>query len=222
MPADVISVSTASRRSVETRAKLLAAARRLFSRDGYHAVRPQDVAREAGVAQGTFYQYFDDKLACFLAFCESIDAEMGEAVAAALAGSAGFEDRLVRAIEAVLVYSEEHPAEVTALMADSRVLTASAEGPSLFNRWVGFWTAILETGRAEGKIRLDLDLNLAGASVLGVLQRSSAYGYLHERGRDAIIEHIRLFILGAMAPEAAALAEAPETEAACAREAATA
>jgi AcrR family transcriptional regulator len=201
MSVAVVPAPSATRRSAETRAKLLAAARLLFARDGYHAVRPQDVAREAGVAQGTFYQYFDDKLACFLAFAEAIDAELMAAVGAALEPAEGFEDRLVRAVEAVLVYSEAHPRELVAMMADSRALTPQDDGASLFDRWAEFWTGVLQTGVAEGRVRNDLDLRLAGASVLGVLRQSSAYGYGHGVGRAAVIDHIRRFILGAVAPD---------------------
>lgn len=206
-------ISAPARRSAETRARLLAAARTLFARDGYHAVRPQDVSREAGVAQGTFYQYFDDKLACFLAFAETIDAELAAAMEAAMAGAADFDDRLVRAIESVLVYSEAHPRELMAMMADSRMLTAEDGGSGLFDRWAAFWTAILATGRAEGLVRADLDLQLAGASVLGVLRQSSAYGYGHGVGRAAVVDHIRRFILGAVAPDNDPLRRAGEGDA---------
>lgn len=203
MTAVVVPAPVSSRRSAETRAKLLAAARLLFARDGYHAVRPQDVSREAGVAQGTFYQYFDGKLDCFLAFSDAIDAELMAAVGAALEDAESFEDRLVRAVEAVLVYSEAHPRELLAMMSDSRVLTPQDDGAGLFDRWAEFWTGVLETGRAEGRVRRDLDLSMAGASVLGVLRQSSAYGYGHGVGRPAVIEHIRRFILDAVAPSTA-------------------
>jgi AcrR family transcriptional regulator len=45
----------------ERRATLLAAARDVFSNQGYHAATIDDVTRAAGVAKGTFYLYFKDK-----------------------------------------------------------------------------------------------------------------------------------------------------------------
>jgi AcrR family transcriptional regulator len=44
-----------------TRAKLVAAARTVFERSPYSEVRVDHIAREAGVAHGTFYTYFDGK-----------------------------------------------------------------------------------------------------------------------------------------------------------------
>ena len=192
------------RRSVETRARLLAAARTLFARDGYHAVRPQDVAREAGVAQGTFYQYFPDKLACFLAFVETVGAELGAATDAALEGATSFEERLVRSVSATFAFARTHPRELMTAMADSRVLVAEGAqtlGHTLFDRWAEYWADILRIGQAEGRVRADLDLRLAGASVLGVVRQSSAYGYSHGASEAELTEHIRRFILAAVAPD---------------------
>ena len=58
------------RRRPESLAKLKRAARKLFVERGYHATRPQDIAREAGLGHGTFYLHYPDKKACFLAFVD--------------------------------------------------------------------------------------------------------------------------------------------------------
>jgi AcrR family transcriptional regulator len=49
----------------ERRAQLLAAARLVFAREGYHRAGVGDVVAECGVARGTFYRYFDSKRAVF-------------------------------------------------------------------------------------------------------------------------------------------------------------
>ncbi len=66
-----------ARRKPESLAKLKRAARKLFVERGYHATRPQDIAREAGLGHGTFYLHFPDKRACFLAFVEEARAGTG-------------------------------------------------------------------------------------------------------------------------------------------------
>ncbi len=45
----------------ERREQILAAARGCFSRNGFHNTTTADIARAAGVAQGTFYLYFPTK-----------------------------------------------------------------------------------------------------------------------------------------------------------------
>ena len=61
----------ASKRKEEKRNRLLAAARKLFVSKGYHETRPQDIAKEADVAHGTFYSHYTDKREIFIAFANS-------------------------------------------------------------------------------------------------------------------------------------------------------
>jgi len=50
-----------SRRAERTRGKLLAAARTVFETHGFLEARIVDIAKEAGVAVGSFYTYFESK-----------------------------------------------------------------------------------------------------------------------------------------------------------------
>lgn len=49
------------KRGRHTRGRLLAAAGRVFERDGFLSARVADIAVAAGVAHGSFYTYFDSK-----------------------------------------------------------------------------------------------------------------------------------------------------------------
>lgn len=49
------------KRKLETRARLLAAARELSAVGGYEALRVEEVVLKAGVAKGTFFAHFADK-----------------------------------------------------------------------------------------------------------------------------------------------------------------
>ncbi|MGI9294349.1 MAG: TetR/AcrR family transcriptional regulator [Pseudomonadales bacterium] len=48
-------------KGIQTREKILQAARSVFARDGYVAMRMGDVAIEAGLSMGSLYRYFEDK-----------------------------------------------------------------------------------------------------------------------------------------------------------------
>jgi AcrR family transcriptional regulator len=56
----------AQARAQRTHEALLEAAQRVFAERGYEATGTPEIAAAAGVAVGTFYRYFDDKLACYL------------------------------------------------------------------------------------------------------------------------------------------------------------
>ena len=49
------------KRKVETKKKIVDAAMKLFSTKGYYETNSKEIAREAGVAIGSFYTYFADK-----------------------------------------------------------------------------------------------------------------------------------------------------------------
>lgn len=51
-----------SGRRARTRQKLLDASRVVFERDGFHDARLADIVQEAGVATGTFYNYYSSKV----------------------------------------------------------------------------------------------------------------------------------------------------------------
>lgn len=53
-------------RSEETRAHLINAAYRLFSKNGYEATGVSEICNEAGVSKGAFYHHFPSKQAVFL------------------------------------------------------------------------------------------------------------------------------------------------------------
>ena len=64
----------------ERRAQILAAARVLFVRRGYHQTTIDDIVAEAGVARGTFYLYFEDKRAVFADLIERFSAKITMAI----------------------------------------------------------------------------------------------------------------------------------------------
>lgn len=57
-------------RTAATREKLLAAAARIFAREGFEAARLEDIAAAAGYTRGAFYANFKDKEELFFALLE--------------------------------------------------------------------------------------------------------------------------------------------------------
>ncbi|HPI89715.1 MAG TPA: TetR/AcrR family transcriptional regulator [Spirochaetota bacterium] len=53
--------SPVQQRGIESREKIIEAARALFSEKGYHSANALEIAARAGLATGTFYSYFNNK-----------------------------------------------------------------------------------------------------------------------------------------------------------------
>ena len=69
-----------SRKGVETRARLVAAAKEIFERDGFLDARISDIAERAGLSHGSFYHYFESKEEVF----REVAAEVDELLSAPL------------------------------------------------------------------------------------------------------------------------------------------
>lgn len=65
------------KRADEKKRQILDAALELFSTYGFHGTTAKAIASEAGVATGSFYRYFKDKKAVFMAVCLRMEEELG-------------------------------------------------------------------------------------------------------------------------------------------------
>lgn len=69
-------------RGKQTKNKIVSAAIELFSTKGYYNTNSKEIAKEAGVAVGSFYAYFKDKKAVFIEMlsylCEDVHTNMND------------------------------------------------------------------------------------------------------------------------------------------------
>ncbi len=62
-----------SRKGVETRARLVVAAKEVFEQDGFLEARISDIAERAGLSHGSFYHYFESKEEVFREVALEVD-----------------------------------------------------------------------------------------------------------------------------------------------------
>jgi len=65
-----------SRKGVETRARLVTAAKEIFERDGFLDARISDIAERAGLSHGSFYHYFESKEEVFREVALEVDERL--------------------------------------------------------------------------------------------------------------------------------------------------
>ncbi len=116
-----IAAGRANRRSPAlTRTRLVAAGTELFAEQGLHAITSAQIARHAGLATGTFYLHFPDKLALFRAIVFEALAELRARQTAAGVGHAPGSEAEQRArIDTFLDFAEEKRALMRVLFARS-------------------------------------------------------------------------------------------------------
>src|SRR4051812_25549014 len=111
------------------RARLLEAVGRAVAEKGYAAATIDDIVRGAGVSKKTFYEHFEDKLACFLAAYEAASDELYEHVSVAQDSADDWVDRARAGIHAYLRWLAAEPA-----LARVFLIEVAAAGPEALAR----------------------------------------------------------------------------------------
>jgi AcrR family transcriptional regulator len=113
----------------QRRDEIITAAKEVFAHKGFHATTIADIAKQAGLAYGSIYWYFDSKDELFHALMTVEEGALRNHVAAALATVAGVradgvgaEARLRAAVRATLEFFESDKATVKLLLRDAYVL----------------------------------------------------------------------------------------------------
>ncbi|MEA2172181.1 MAG: hypothetical protein QOF76_5481 [Solirubrobacteraceae bacterium] len=97
------------RRQTRTRAALLDAAERAFTRDGFHAVRIEALAEEADVSVGSIYNLFENKAGLFGAVAERATGLFAEYLDRAYATSESPLEQVMACGAAYLRFHLDHP-----------------------------------------------------------------------------------------------------------------
>ena len=92
--AELLATTDKLKKSEETRGRILEAALSVFKERGFEKATMREIARQAGVATGAAYYYFDFKDALVMAFYERAQGEMHAGIEAGLGRAKTLEARL--------------------------------------------------------------------------------------------------------------------------------
>jgi TetR/AcrR family transcriptional regulator, fatty acid metabolism regulator protein len=104
----------------EKRARILDAAVKVFAERGFHSATVAEIARGAGVADGTIYLYFKGKDDLLLRLFDEKMTELVEEVKAALAQESSAPGKLRRFIQLHLALVERNPDLASVLIVELR------------------------------------------------------------------------------------------------------
>jgi AcrR family transcriptional regulator len=114
----------------QTRAKVLAAARRLFSESGYEGATIRDIAAEAGMSTGAVFANFTDKSDLFRDIMSADMVALAESMREAAAKGRGLEDTLLKMFTAGYAF---YKGQLPLARAAFSVSWAPQDGPVLRN-----------------------------------------------------------------------------------------
>ncbi len=161
----------AGRRTSDKRARILDAAVRVFAKNGFHATRVSDVAKAAGVADGTIYLYFTSKEQVLVSLFEDRVERLLAFMRDELPKRASAKERLrgVLEMQLGLLEGERDLAEVlTVILRQSTTLLKEYAAPR-FTAYLDAIAKIVEAGQASGEFRKDVSPHLVARAVFGAL-----------------------------------------------------
>lgn len=151
----------------ETRAKLIAAARKAFGERGYADASMDDFTAAAGLTRGALYHHFGDKKGLMKAVVLQIDAEMAERLNAISAAAPtrwdGFVDENIGYVEMAL----DPDVQRIMLRDGPAVLGDPSTWPSA-DGCIAAIRANLEQLQADGVVKDDIDADAAARLISGV------------------------------------------------------
>ena len=99
-----------SKRGEATRRKLLDAAEQVFAELGWYDASVTKITEAAGVAQGTFYRYFESKQALFDELVDDLNRRVRRAMSESAGAAATRAERERLGFEGFFRFTAEHPA----------------------------------------------------------------------------------------------------------------
>jgi AcrR family transcriptional regulator len=191
----------AVRRKPGSLAKIKKSARKLFVERGYHATRPQDIARDAGLGHGTFYLHYPDKRACFLAFVDDAREELDAYLRARRPLGGSIEHTIAAMLNAIYDYSETHPGVLATAMTDESVIDAEGvQAVPLLVRWGRDWANIVREA-VRANIAADLfEPDIIGQAILGAIHQTGSEGARSGRTRQEVVDNLTRFLARALKP----------------------
>jgi AcrR family transcriptional regulator len=139
------------------RAVILAAAKRVFAKHGYHATTMADVAKAARISYGSVYWYFDSKEALFHALMDSEELALRRHIDAALESSGDGtdgEEAFRVSVRATFEFFEADRDVVKLLFRDSLVLGQRFDRhlAGIYEGFIGDIEQTIAVAQAEGRV----------------------------------------------------------------------
>ena len=158
----------AARSREATRSRLLESGVQLFAEHGLNGVTTHDIAREAGVASGTFYLHFPDKTALFQEIAVDTEARLRAHIEAATSSAADLRGAVRAQVESLFGFASDNRDLIRILFSAE----AGAAGSVLLD---SFSASIAEGRRhaiATGEMPREIDASVLSQALVGMLART--------------------------------------------------
>jgi TetR/AcrR family fatty acid metabolism transcriptional regulator len=176
----------ARKRSDDKRRRILDAAVKVFARKGYFGAKVSEVARRAGIADGTIYLYFRNKEDILVSLFDEVMAEHLERGRQEVRGLHGTRERLRSIATHHLRLFGENRELAVVFQVELRQSIKFLERftASWLQDYLALVAEVIEAGQRDGTLRADLPRKLATKAFFGALDEMVTSWILGRREYD--------------------------------------
>jgi AcrR family transcriptional regulator len=158
------------------RVEIINAAATVFSRDGFHGAKMENIAKGANVGKGTIYGYFDSKEELFKEMIRHTMNEYKDGMEKVLKIERSIKEKMIGLFKYHGGFLNKHVDIAKVVMSEQEVLPREMKKEMIEDN-IGLFKIIegmLKEGIEKGELRDDLDIELASLCIIGSI--SQFYG----------------------------------------------
>ena len=169
----------------DKRDRILDAAERIFAEHGFFASRVAEIAREAGVADGTIYLYFKNKDDLLISLFESRMERVNDLLARTLAAHEP-KDRLKAFVHTYLALVRDQPAAAEVLTVELRQSAKFMKqyANPRFGEFLRMLAGVVADGQAAGQLDPTIPAPIAARMIFGLLDEMALAWLLSDKTTD--------------------------------------
>lgn len=185
--------------------RIIEAALKVFAKNGFYNSKVSEIARAAGVADGTIYLYFQNKDDILISLFEEEMQRVLDQVHVAIGQEADPAKKLERFAIAHLSLVEQNQEMAEIIQVEVRQSSKFMRGYAnvKFQEYLNLISSIIKEGQAQGIFRADIQPGVAKRAFFGALDEMSRYWVLSTARKyaitDAAREISRFFLAGILA-----------------------
>ena len=189
----------------DKRARILQAAVKVFARKGYFAARVSEIAKKAGVADGTIYLYFRNKEDLLVSLFDEVMAAHLQAAREDLRAAPGPAARLLALAQHHLRVLGENRELAVVFQVELRQSTKFMErfSTTWLQDYFQLLYGVIEEGQRAGVFRADLPRKLVAKAIFGALDEMVTSFILSGKDYDLVdlaAPVVDLFLRGVAIP----------------------
>lgn len=158
---------------MESRERLLEAAKRLFAKHGFERTATLTIAHEAGTSESQLVRYFQTKAGLLEAIFDESWLRLNQAIQQVVVAATNAREALVGVLETVIGAFSRDPDLAHLLLFEGRRIRGSSSEVLLSKGFVDFENllrVLIQRGRKDGSFREDLNPFAMASALLGATE----------------------------------------------------